>query len=41
MFANEDTLWMPKDVRKALDLLLQTVQEMGLTDRVPAVSIVE
>ena len=41
MFANEDTLWMPKDVRKALDLLLQTVREMGLTDRVPAISIVE
>jgi 1,4-dihydroxy-6-naphthoate synthase len=41
MFANEDSLDMPLDVRRALRRLLAQVVEMGIGTEVPALDIVE
>jgi 1,4-dihydroxy-6-naphthoate synthase len=41
MFANEDSLCLPGDVRRALPLLFGQVVRMGLAKRVPECEIVE
>lgn len=41
MFANDDSLSMPADVRRGLRVLLGQVVECGLSDRVPALDIIE
>ncbi len=41
MFANEDSLSMPSDVRKALRVLLSQLVDLGLSDRVPSLDIIE
>jgi 1,4-dihydroxy-6-naphthoate synthase len=41
MFANEDSLCMPADVRKALHVLLGQLVDLGLSDRIPAIDIIE
>jgi 1,4-dihydroxy-6-naphthoate synthase len=41
MFANEDSLRMPVDVRKALRVLMSQVVELGLSQTAPNVDIVE
>jgi 1,4-dihydroxy-6-naphthoate synthase len=41
MFANEDSLRMPGDVRRALALLFSQVVRLGLARRLPALDVVE
>jgi 1,4-dihydroxy-6-naphthoate synthase len=41
MFANEDSVRMPVDVRAALDVLFRQVVEQGLADDLPPLEIVE
>ncbi|HZV07863.1 MAG TPA: MqnA/MqnD/SBP family protein [Gemmataceae bacterium] len=41
MFANEDSVCMPPDVRKGLRTLLGQVADLGLCDRVPDIDIIE
>ena len=41
MFANDDSLRMPSDVRRALAVLLAEVAERGLAPAVPRLDIVE
>lgn len=41
MFANEDSVYMPADVRKGLHVLLRQLVDLGLSDRVPALDIIE
>jgi 1,4-dihydroxy-6-naphthoate synthase len=41
MFANEDSLRMPGDVRRALPLLFSQVLRLGLADKLPPPEIVE
>jgi 1,4-dihydroxy-6-naphthoate synthase len=41
MFANEDSLDMPEDVREALRILMQEAIEEGLTDLLPPLDIVD
>ena len=41
MFANEDSVRMPADVRRALGLLLEQVAQMGVGPGVPRIDIIE
>jgi 1,4-dihydroxy-6-naphthoate synthase len=41
MFANEDSLCLPADVRQGLRVLLRQLVDLGLYDSVPALDIVE
>jgi 1,4-dihydroxy-6-naphthoate synthase len=41
MFANEDSLRMPGDVRRALPLLFSQVVRLGLAPRLPSLDVVE
>jgi predicted solute-binding protein len=41
MFANEDSVCMPADVRQSLGVLMGQLLELGLCDRVPAIDIIE
>jgi 1,4-dihydroxy-6-naphthoate synthase len=41
MFANDDSLWMPADVRRALRVLFAQAVEQGMGSRVPALDLVE
>jgi 1,4-dihydroxy-6-naphthoate synthase len=41
MFANEDSFCMPPDVRKGLRVLLGQLVDLGLSDRVPNIDIIE
>jgi len=41
MFANEDSVYMPADVRQGLRVLLGQLVDLGLSDRVPALDIIE
>jgi 1,4-dihydroxy-6-naphthoate synthase len=41
MFANEDSVAMPDDVRKGLEVLFEQLVELGLSERVPAIDIIE
>lgn len=41
MFANEDSVYMPADVRIALRELFAQLVDMGLYDRAPAIDIIE
>jgi 1,4-dihydroxy-6-naphthoate synthase len=41
MFANEDSLCMPDDVRMGLRVLLAQVADLGVSDRVPDIDVIE
>ena len=41
MFANQDSVWMPGDVRAALRVLFDQVVELGLNPDVPPIDIIE
>jgi hypothetical protein len=41
MFANQDSLRMPEDVRTALGVLLTQVADLGYSETVPALDIIE
>ena len=41
MFANEDSVCMPTDVRQGLRVLLGQLVDLGLSDRVPTLDIIE
>ena len=41
MFANEDSIWQPEDVRQALPVLFAQAVGLGLGDTVPPLDIVE
>jgi 1,4-dihydroxy-6-naphthoate synthase len=41
MFANEDSVCMPADVRQGLRVLLGQLVDLGLSDRVPTLDIIE
>jgi 1,4-dihydroxy-6-naphthoate synthase len=41
MFANEDSEWMPPDVRTGLQVLFEQLVELGLCDLAPALDIIE
>lgn len=41
MFANEDSLHMPADVRSGMEVLFRQVAAQDLCDRVPAIDIIE
>jgi hypothetical protein len=41
MFANEDSVCMPTDVREGLRVLLGQLVDLGLSDQVPALDIIE
>jgi 1,4-dihydroxy-6-naphthoate synthase len=41
MFANEDSVHMPADVRQGLRVLLTQMVDLGLSDDIPAIDIIE
>jgi hypothetical protein len=41
MFSNDDTLWLPHDVRRALRVMFDRVAGLGLGPRPASIEIVE